>query len=105
VRVPVIAICAVSVPAVWILSLWLAAHLVSATRSRIAGPLATIRDAGHTVSSLGALTTHIVQSIPREWLLGGFIATATLYAALFALIAVGYSLLFPRPEYSKVHVT
>lgn len=105
VRVPVISICAVSVPAVWVLSLWLAARLVAVTRSRMAGPLATIRDAGHTVSSLGALTTHVVQSIPREWLLGGFIATATLYAALFALIVVGYSLLFPRPAYSKVHLT
>ncbi|HEV2268098.1 MAG TPA: hypothetical protein VGR92_01460 [Steroidobacteraceae bacterium] len=105
VRVPVIAICAVSVPAVWILSLWLAAHLVAATRSRMAGPLATIRDAGHTVSSLGTLSTHIIQSIPREWLLGGFIATATLYATLFALVVFGYSLLFPRPEYSKVHLT
>lgn len=105
VRIPVIATCAVCVPAVWVLSLWLAAHLASVTRSRMAGPLATIRDAGHTVSSLGALTTHIVQSIPREWLLGGFVATATLYATLFALAAFGYSLLFPRPEYSKAHLT
>ena len=33
------------------------------------------------------------------------IATATLYAVLFALVALGYSLLYPRPEYSKVHLT
>ena len=102
VRVPVIAICAVSVPAVWILSLWLAAHLVSVTRSRAGGPLAAIRGAGHTLSSLGTLAIHIIQSIPREWLLGGFIATATLYATLFAIVAFGYSLLVPRPEYSRL---
>ena len=105
VRIPVIAVCAVSVPAVWILSVWLAARLASVTRSRMAGPLATITDAGHTVSWLSALTTHIIESIPREWLVGGFIATATLYATLFALVAVGYSLLFPRPAYSKAHLT
>jgi hypothetical protein len=105
VRVPVITVCAVCVPVVWILSLWLAARLASATRSRIAGPLATIRGAGHTLASLGTVTNHIVQSIPRDWLLGGMIATATLYAVLFALVALGYSLLYPRPEYSKAHLT
>jgi hypothetical protein len=105
VRVPVIAGCAVCVPLVWVLSLWLAARVASATRSRIAGPLATLQGAGHTLASLGTLAAHIIQSIPREWLLGGLIATATLYAALFALVAVGYSLLYPRPEYSKVHLT
>ncbi len=104
-RVPVIAGCAVCVPLVWVLSLWLATRLVSVTRSRIAGPLATLRGTGHTLASLGAATTHIIQSIPREWLLGGIIATATLYAALFALVALGYSLLYPRPEYSKAHLT
>jgi len=104
-RVPVIAICAVSVPTVWILSLWLATHLASATRSRVAGPLAAIRGTGHAFASLGTIITDIVQGIPREWLVGGFIATATLYAALFALVVVGYSLLFPRPEYSKAHLT
>ena len=105
VRIPVIATCAVCVPAVWVLSLWLAAHLATVARSQMAGPVATIVGAGHTVSSLGTLTTHIVQSIPREWLLGGFVATATLYATLFALVAFGYSLLFPRPAYSKAHLT
>lgn len=105
VRVPVITGCAVCVPLVWVLSLWLATRVASATRSRIAGPLATLQGAGHTLASLGTLAAHIIQSIPREWLLGGLIATATLYAALFALVAVGYSLLYPRPEYSKVHLT
>jgi hypothetical protein len=33
------------------------------------------------------------------------IATATVYALLFALVAFGYSLLYPRPEYSKAHLT
>lgn len=105
VRIPVITGCAICVPLVWILSLWLATHVVSATRSRMAGPLGTLRDAGHTLGSLGAATAHIFQSIPREWLLGGMIATATLYATLFALIALGYSLLYPRHAYSKAHLT
>jgi hypothetical protein len=105
VRVPVIAGCAVCVPLVWVLSLWLAAHLVSVARSRVAGPLAMLQSTGHTLASLGTLTAHIIQSIPQEWLLGGMIAAGTLYAVLFALVALGYSLLYPRPEYAKVHVT
>ena len=105
VRVPVITGCAVCVPLVWVLSLWLMTRVAAATRSRIAGPLATLQGTGHTLASLGALTAHIFQSIPRDWLLGGMIATATLYAVLFALVAVGYSLLYPRHEYSKVHLT
>ena len=105
VRVPVIAGCAVCVPLVWVLSLWLAARLIPVTRSQLAGPLAMLQGTGHTLASLGAVATHIIQSIPRDWLLGGMIATATLYAVIFALIAIGYSLLYPRPEYSKVHLT
>jgi hypothetical protein len=105
VRVPVIAGCAVCVPLVWVLSMWLLTHLVTETRSRVAGPLATLQGTRHTLASLGALATHILQSIPREWLVGGIIATATLYATLFALVAIGYSLLYPRLEYSKVHLT
>ena len=101
VRVPVIGVCAVSVPLVWILSLWLGARLVSVTRQRMAGPLASLQAAGHAVASLGTSLSHIIQSIPREWLVGGIIATATLYAVLFALVAVGYSLLYPRTEYSR----
>ena len=106
VRIPVIAACAVCVPLVWILSLWLAGRLVAvATQPGIAGPLATLLDAARTVASLGTTASRIAQSIPREWLLGGLIATATLYAALFALAAVGYWLLCPRPEHSKAHST
>lgn len=101
VRIPVIAGCAVCVPLVWILSLWLAGRAVSMA----AGPLSTLRDATRTATSFGTLTAHIVQSIPHEWLVGGLIATATLYASLFALVAVGYSLLYPRPQYAKVHLT
>ena len=105
VRVPVVAGCAICVPLVWVLSLWLAARLVSVTRSSMAGPLATLRNTGHALASLGSLITHIIQSIPREWLLGGIIVTATLYAVLFALVAVGYALLYPRSDYSKAHLT
>lgn len=105
VRVPVIAGCAICVPLVWVLSLWLAARLLPVARSRMAGPLATLHGAEHTLASLGATATHIFQSIPREWLLGGILATATVYAVLFALIAVGYSLLYPRTRYSKAHLT
>ncbi len=106
VRVPVIAACAVCVPLVWILSVWLAARVVSVTtHPGIAGPLATLFDAGRDLASLGALTAHIVQSIPREWLVGGIIATAALYAVLFALVAIGYSLLCPRHEHSKARTT
>ena len=105
VRVPVIAACAVCVPLVWVLTLWLAARLVSATRQRVAGPLASLQAAGHTAASLGMAAAHVFQSIPREWLVGGIIATATLYAVLFALVALGYSLLYPRTEFSKAHLT
>jgi len=97
VRVPVVAGCAICVPLVWVLSLWLAARLVTVARSRMAGPLATLRHTGHALASFGAITSHIVQSIPREWLVGGIIATVTLYAVLSALVAVGYALLYPRP--------
>ena len=106
VRYPVIAGCAVSVPLVWIGSVWLASRLIAVlTHPGIAGPLATLRETGRTIASLGTFTAHIVDNIPREWLVGGLIATATLYAALFALIALGYSLLYPRTEYSKAHLT
>ena len=101
VRIPVIAGCAVCVPLVWVLSLWLAERMVSVA----AGPLTTLRDATHAATSFGTITGHIIQSIPREWLVGGLIATATLYASLFALIAVGYSLLYPRSQYAKAHLT
>ena len=106
VRVPVVTGCAICVPLVWVASVWLVAKLVAvATHPAIAGPIATVRDTGHAIVSLGTLTAHIVQAIPREWLLGGMIATATLYATLFALVAIGYSLLYRRPEYSKAQLT
>lgn len=99
VRVPVIAGCAICVPLVWIASLRLAARLVSvATHPGIAGPIATLRDDWRAIVSLATVSAHVVQAIPREWLLGGLVATATLYSALFALVAIGYSLLYPRPE-------
>jgi hypothetical protein len=105
VRVPVIAACAVCVPLVWILSLWVAARVVSVTsHPGVAGPLASLWDAGHALASFGTTLSHIVQSIPRDWLVGGIIATAMLYAFLFALVAVGYSLLY-RPAYSKAYLT
>jgi hypothetical protein len=105
VRMPVIATCAVCVPLVWILSVWVAARLVSvASHPGAAGPLASLWDAGHVLASFGTATSLIIQSIPRDWLVGGIIATATLYAVLFALVAVGYSLLY-RPAYSKVQLT
>lgn len=106
VRIPVVVACAVCVPLVWILSLWLAGQLVSlATHPGVAGPIATLWDTGHAVASLGSLAAHILQSIPREWLVGGIIATTALYAALFALVAAGYWLLCSRPEHSKAHLT
>lgn len=106
VRAPVIAGCAVCVPLVWVLSVWLAAHLVTvATHPGVAVPLANVLDAGRTVASLGAIAARILQSIPREWLLGGIIATATIYAALFALLVAGYSLLRASPGFSKAHLT
>ena len=105
VRIPVLASCAVCVPLVWIGSVWLATRLVAlVTHPGIAGPLASVRNTGRAIVSLAALFGHIVQSIPREWVVGGLIATATLYATLFALVALGYSLLYPRPEYAKAHL-
>lgn len=105
VRVPVITACAICVPLVWVLSLWLAARLVAVTRSSVAGPLATLRHTGHTLASLGTALAHLMQSIPHVWLVGGIIAAASVYAVLFALVAFGYSLLYPRPQYSKAHLT
>jgi hypothetical protein len=97
VRVPVIAGCAVCVPLVWILTVWLAA----VTRQRLAGPIESLQAARHAVTWFGTTTAQIIQSIPREWLVGGLIATATLYAILFALVAFGYSMLYPRHEFAK----
>ena len=106
VRIPVIAGCAVCVPLVWVLSVWLAERLVAVTtHPGVAEPIGNLLDAGHSIVALGAITAHVIQSIPREWLLGGILATGTLYAALFALLAVGYSLLWPRSEHSKARLT
>ena len=105
VRVPVIAGCAVCVPLVWILTLWLAARLATVTRQRLAGPLESLQAARHAVIWFGTTTAHIIQSIPRECLVGGLIATATLYAALFALVAFGYSMLYPRHEFAQGSLT
>jgi len=106
VRIPVIVGCAVCVPVVWVLSLWLAGHLVSlATHPGVAGPIATLWDTGRAFAALGSITAHFVHGIPREWLLGGILATGALYGVLFALIAGGYSLLCPRPRYSKADPT
>lgn len=104
VRIPVLVGCAVCVPLVWVLSVWLAEHLIAVTtRPRIAQPITNLLDAGRAIAALGTIIAHLIQSIPREWLLGGILATAMVYAALFALLAVGYSLLWPRPGYSKAH--
>lgn len=105
VRVPVIAGCAVCVPLVWILTVWLAARLTTVTRQRLAGPIESLQAARHAITGFGAAATHIIQSIPREWLVGGLIVTATLYAILFALIAFSYSMLYPRHEFAKAHLT
>jgi hypothetical protein len=105
VRIPIVAGCAVCVPLAWILSVWLARHLVAVTtHPGVAEPISNVLDAGRAIAALGAIIAHILQSIPREWLLGGVLATAAVYAALFALLAVGYSLLWPRPAYSKAHL-
>lgn len=102
VRIPVIVGCAVSVPLVWILSLWLAGHLVSlVTHPGVAGPIATLWDTGRAVAALDSITAHFIQSIPREWLFGGILATAALYAVLFALVAAGCALLCPKTGYSR----
>lgn len=104
VRIPVLVCCGVCVPLAWVLSVWLAEHLIAVTtHPGVVQPITNLLDAGHAIAALGTITAHIVQSIPREWLLGGILATAALYAALFALLAVGYSLLWPRTEYSKAH--
>jgi hypothetical protein len=104
VRIPVIVGCAVCVPLVWILSLWLAGHLLAlATHPGVAGPIATFWDTGRTLAALGTIATNMVRSIPQVWILGGIMATAILYAALFGLAAAGYSLLCPRSAHSKAH--
>ena len=105
VRVPVIAGCAICVPLVWILTVWLAARVATVTRQRLSGPIESLQAARHAVTWFSTTTAHIIQSIPREWLVGGLIATATLYAIMFALVAFGYSMLYPRHEFAKAHLT
>lgn len=102
-RLLIIAVCCTSVAAVWIFSIALWARLTAAAaRPEFGGAAASALETGRAIVSLGSLTAHLLQAVPREWLVGGLIATGTLYAILFALVAIGYSLLCSRPEPSEV---
>jgi hypothetical protein len=67
----------------------------------IAGRLQALRHAGEAAAAFGALIARLIRMIPPDWLLGGLIATAVLYAVLFALVAVGYSTLYATSERSR----
>ncbi|GEM_PF-7023315 len=66
--------------------------------SGIAGHWESLRRTGAAAASLGAVALEVLRAIPTEWLLGGLLATALLYAAPFALAALGYSTLYATPE-------
>ncbi len=67
----------------------------------IAGRLQALRGALEAVAAFAALPARLIRAIPPDWLLGGLLATAVLYAVLFALLAVGYSTLYVTPERSR----
>lgn len=66
----------------------------------IAGRLQALRDAARATAALGALLARLIRMIPSEWLLGGLLAAVAVYSLVFALIAVGYSMLYATPERS-----
>jgi hypothetical protein len=67
----------------------------------IAGRLLALRHAGEAAAAFGALPARLIRAIPPDWLLGGVLATAVVYAVLFALVAIGYSTLYAQPERSR----
>lgn len=69
--------------------------------SAIAGRLHSLRALAGAGSALGALVVRLVRMIPPEWLLAGLLATAFVYAMLFALVAIGYSTLYTTPGSSR----
>lgn len=102
-RLLIIAVCCTSIATLWIFSSALWARLTAAAaHPEFGGAATSILDTGRGILSLGSLTARLLQAVPREWLVGGLIATGALYAILFALVAIGYSLLCSRPEPSKV---
>jgi hypothetical protein len=102
-RLLIIAVCCTCAAAVWMFSMALWAHLTAAAaHPELGGAAASVLGSGRAILSIGSLITHLLQAVPREWLVGGLIATGTLYAVLFALVAIGYSLLCSRTDPSKV---
>jgi hypothetical protein len=67
----------------------------------VAGRLQALRHAGEAAAALGTLPARLIRVIPPDWLLGGLLVTAVLYAVLFALVAIGYSMLYATPERSR----
>lgn len=67
----------------------------------IAGRLHTLREAADAIAALGAVLARLVRMIPPAWLLSGILAAAFVYAVLFALVAIGYSMLYTIPERSR----
>ena len=67
----------------------------------IAGRLYTLRAVADAAAALGALIVRLVRMIPPAWLLSGLVATAFVYAMLFALVTIGYSTLYTTPERSR----
>jgi hypothetical protein len=68
--------------------------------SSIGGAVHALEGMREAAVSLGALLARLVRLIPPEWLLGGLLATAIVYSALFALVAIAYSALYATPERS-----
>ncbi|HUN26871.1 MAG TPA: hypothetical protein VMU67_11210 [Steroidobacteraceae bacterium] len=81
---------------------WALAHLSRAgvpgqALAHVNALLAIPRDAGQAFLAIGELGVRLLAAIPREWLYGGVLAGAALYAALFGLLALGYLALYATP--------
>jgi small-conductance mechanosensitive channel len=101
-RAALIACCLASVIVVLLGLKELATRLAMfAADPSIAGRLQALRDAGEAAVAFGTLPTRLIRLIPPDWLLGGLLATAVLYSVLFALVAIGYSMLYATPERSR----
>jgi hypothetical protein len=100
-RALLIAVCALSVPLVWMLIARVRGHMSRALAgSGFEQLVHGVSSTSHTVLSLGELAARLAHLIPKEWLLGGLFIVGAVYAVL---IAFGYLLLHPTLANSKAH--
>jgi len=101
-RAALVACCLASVIVVLLGLKELATRLpMLATEPSIAARLQALRDAGEAAAAVAAVPARLIRAIPPDWLLGALLATAMLYLALFALVAIGYSTLYATPERTR----